>query len=120
MLKMGIYAIYPKPNLSKPGKHHKKYPYLLRNYPLWLPNQVWAVDITYIPMERGHMYLTAIIDWHSRYLVGWSLSDTLEAAPVIAALQAAIDEHGIPSIINSDYTEEKTTPKKLSACCCYL
>lgn len=102
MDEMGIYVIYPKPNLSKPGKEHKKFPYLLKNKSINFPNQVWAIDITYIPMKHGHMYLTAIIDWYSRYIVGWELSDTLDTAPVIDALNAAMELHGIPCIINSD------------------
>jgi len=73
MEEMGIYAVYPKPNLSKPNKEHKKFQYLLRNKLIFLPNQVWAVDITYITMAHGHMYLTAIIDWYSRFIVGWAL-----------------------------------------------
>jgi len=102
MNEMGIYAIYPKPNLSKPDKRHKKIPYLLRNMKIFLPNQVWAVDITYIPMGRSHMYLTAIIDWYSRMLVGWALSDTLDTAPVLEAVRAAVERYGKPGIINSD------------------
>ena len=101
--------IYPKPNLSQPGKGHKKFPYLLRNKPIWLSNQVWAIDITYIPMERGHMYLTAILDWHSRYIVGWALSDTLETAPVIEAVKTAILQYGTPGIINSDQGSQFTS-----------
>ena len=102
MREMGIYAIYPKPNTSKRAKKHKEFPYLLRNKLIFLPNQVWAVDITYIKMGRSHMYLTAIIDWASRYIVGWALSDTLEAAPVVCAVKTAIERYGIPAIINSD------------------
>jgi len=102
MAEMGLYVIYPKPNLSKPGKHHKKFPYLLRNIDIFLPNQVWAVDITYIPMGKSHMYLTAIIDWYSRFIVGWALSDTLEAAPVVEAVKEAVTAHGVPGILNSD------------------
>ena len=106
---MGLYDIYPKPKLSKPGKEHKKFPYLLRNKDIWIPNQVWAIDITYIPMVRGHMYLTAILDWHSRYIVGWALSDTLEAVSVVESVKAAIDQHGIPGIINSDQGSQFTS-----------
>jgi len=102
MREMGIFAVYPKPNLSKPGKGSKKFPYLLRRKQIWLPNQVWAVDITYISIGRGHMYLTAIIDWFSRFIVGWALSDTLEAAPVLAAVGKAIETYGVPAVINSD------------------
>lgn len=109
MEEMGIHAIYPKPNLSKPGKEHKKFPYLLKNKSISFPNQVWAVDITYIPMKHGHMYLTVIIDWHSRFVVGWALSDTLDSAPVIDALTHAMDIYGIPSIINSDQGSQFTS-----------
>jgi putative transposase len=101
MNEMGIYAIYPKPSLSKPGKGHKA-PYLLKNMNIFMPNQVWAIDISYIPMKHGHVYLTAIIDWHSRYIVGWELSDTLDTAPVLKAVKEAIAKHGSPGIINSD------------------
>jgi putative transposase len=109
MDEMGIYVIYPKPNLSKPGKEHKRFPYLLRNKSIVFPNQVWAVDITYIPMKNGHMYLTAIIDWHSRFIVGWALSDTLDTAPVIDALAGAMERYGIPGIINSDQGPQFTS-----------
>jgi putative transposase len=109
MNEMGLCVIYPKPNLSKPGKGHKKFPYLLRDKAIWLSNQVWAVDITYIPMARGHMYLTAILDWHSRYIVGWALSDTLETAPVLEALKTALKQYGVPGIINSDQGSQFTS-----------
>ncbi len=102
MCQMGIYAVYPKPRLSKGNTAHKKYPYLLRNKAIFLPNQVWAADITYIKMQHGHMYLTAIIDWYSRLIVGWALSDTLDTAPVLEAVAQAIETYGIPAIINSD------------------
>jgi putative transposase len=109
MDEMGIYVIYPKPNLSKPGKEHKKSPYLLKNKSINFPNQVWALDITYIPMRHGHMYLTAIIDWHSRFIVGWALSDTLETAPVIDAVRQAIEKYGTPYIMNSDQGSQFTS-----------
>jgi len=112
---MGIYAIYPKPNLSKPGKEHKKFPYLLRNKSINFPNQVWAIDITYIPMKQGHMYLTAIIDWYSRLIVGWALSDTLDTAPVLDALAKAMDLYGIPCIINSDQGSQFTSEAYIDA-----
>jgi putative transposase len=102
MDEMGIYAVYPKPNLSKNNKQHKVYPYLLRGLDINRPNQAWAIDITYIKMGKSHMYLTAIIDWYSRYIVGWELSDTLDTAPVLAAAKEAIDRYGKPEIINSD------------------
>jgi putative transposase len=86
MEEMGIYCIYPKPNLSKRNQAHKVFPYLLRNIGITEPNQAWAIDITYIKMGKSHMYLTAIINWYSRYIVGWELSDTLDTAPVLAAV----------------------------------
>lgn len=109
MEEMGIYCIYPKPNLSKRNMAHKIHPYLLRNISITLPNQVWAVDITYIKMGRSHMYLTAIIDWYSRYIVGWALSDTLDTAPVLEAVSNAIAKYGKPSIINSDQGSQFTS-----------
>ena len=109
MQEMGIFSVYPKPNLSKPGKENKKFPYLLRNKTIWLPNQVWAIDITYISIGHTHMYLTAIIDWYSRFIVGWALSDTLETAPVLDAVRGAIERHGIPAIINSDQGSQFTS-----------
>jgi putative transposase len=102
MAEMNICAICPKPNLSKPSKGHPKFPYLLRNKRIWLPNQVWAIDITYVPYKGGHLYLTAIIDWYSRLIVGWTLSDTLEVSPVIKCVKEAYDSYGIPAIQNSD------------------
>jgi len=109
MVEMGIYAVYPKPNLSKKGKQHRVYPYLLRNKVIFLPNQVWSVDITYIKMKQGHMYLTAIIDWHSRYIVGWALADALSVAPVLEAVKFTVKKHGVPSIINSDQGSQFTS-----------
>ena len=109
MTEMGIYPVYPKPNLSKRNQKHKVYPYLLRGKHIFLPNQVWAVDITYIKLKHSHMYLTAIIDWHSRYIVGWELSDTLDTAPVLLAVKKAISIHGTPAIINSDQGPQFTS-----------
>jgi putative transposase len=109
MLEMGIFCVYPKPKLSEPGKGHKKFPYLLRKMNIWLPNQVWALDITYISIGHTHMYMTAIIDWYSRFIVGWALSDTLEAAPVLEAVEQAIEKCGTPAIINSDQGSQFTS-----------
>ena len=109
MDEMGIYAVYPKPNLSKRGKDFKAFPYLLKNKTIFLPNQVWAVDITYIKMGKKHMYLTAIIDWYSRFIVGWALSDTLETAPILEAVKQAIRTYGTPAIINSDQGSQFTS-----------
>lgn len=102
MSEMGITAVYPKANLSKRNFKHAIVPYLLRNYPIRYPNQAWSVDITYIKMYHSHMYLTAIIDWFSRKIVGWDLSDTLDTSSVITAVQNAISTHGVPAILNSD------------------
>lgn len=99
---MSIYAIYPKANLSKRNFKESIVPYLLRNYAVNFPNQVWSIDITYIPMPMGHMYLTAIIDWYSRKIVGHYLSDTLDTESVIHTVKEAVAAHGIPAILNSD------------------
>ncbi len=96
MTEMGIDAIYPKPNLSRANLQHKKYPYLLKNMNIERSNQVWAIDITYIRMGRSFCYLTAIIDWHSRYIVGWELDDTLSSNAVIKALNRAFVMYGTP------------------------
>jgi putative transposase len=110
MTEMGIRTVYPKPSLSGRGKEHKVYPYLLRDKSfIRFPNQVWAIDITYIKMIHGHMYLTAIIDWRSRYIVGWALSDTLGAAPVVECVKAALERQGVPAIINSDQGSQFTS-----------
>ena len=109
MAQMGIICKAPKPNTSKANKAHKKFPYLLRKKVIQFPNQVWAIDITYIKMGKSHMYLTAIIDWHSRYIVGWQLSDTLDTAPVLETVKGAISKHGVPSIINSDQGSQFTS-----------
>lgn len=102
MEEMNVRAVYPRPNTSKPAKGHPKFPYLLRNKRIWLPNQVWATDTTYIPCGSGHMYLTVAIDWYTRMIVGWALSDTLEAAPAISCVEEAVARYGTPAIINSD------------------
>lgn len=114
MAEMGIYAIYPKPNLSKRNQAHKIFPYLLRNMPIYMPNQVWAIDITYIKMSHGHMYLTAIIDWYSRFIVAWELSDTLDTAPVLVAVKGAVKTYGTPAIINSDQGSQFTSDEYVS------
>ena len=98
---MGLQAIYPKPRTSKAAKGHKVYPYLLRNVAITRPNQVWSADITYIPMLRGFMYLTAIIDWYSRYVLAWQLSNTLDGRFCLEALEGALAQ-GQPDIFNTD------------------
>lgn len=109
MIQMGIQAVYPKPNLSKCRFREGIVPYLLRNYTAHFPNQVWSVDITYIKMSRSHMYLTAVIDWFSRKVVGHHLSDTLETDSVITAIKSAMKENGVPSIVNSDQGSQFTS-----------
>lgn len=108
MQEMGIHALYPKPNLSKRNYKEAVVPYLLRNKVISFPNQVWSIDITYIKMAHGHMYLTAIIDWYSRKIMGWELSDTLETAPVLEAVRSAVDRFGTPAILNSDQGSQFT------------
>jgi len=101
MRAMGIIAIYPKPKLSIQNKEHKIYPYLLRNLEIVRPNQVWSTDISYIPTKNGHMYLVAIIDWYSRKILSWRLSNTLETAFCIDALNEALTQ-ATPEIFNTD------------------
>lgn len=109
MREMGIHGFCPGPNLSK--RLHKKYlyPYLLRDLNIEHPNQVWSVDISYCRMKHGFMYLVAIIDWYSRYIVGFGLSNTLEKAFVIEAVNNAVKIHGAPEIINSDQGAQFTS-----------
>ena len=109
MQEMGIHAVYPKINTSKRNFKEAVVPYLLRNKQIFAPNQVWSVDITYIKLHRGHMYLTAIIDWYSRKVMGWELSDTLDTRPVLAAVKNAVDKYGTPAIINSDQGSQFTS-----------
>ena len=101
MRTMGLEAIYPKPRLSAGGKEHKIYPYLLRNVRVTRPNQVWATDITYIGLSQGFMYLVAILDWYSRYVLSWRLSNSLEETFCIEALEEALAWQ-CPEIFNSD------------------
>jgi putative transposase len=105
---MGLMAIYPKKNLSKLGQKKYIYPYLLKDLKIEHANQVWAIDITYIPMKNGFLYLTAIIDIYSRYIVGWGISNTLAAETSLSVLKQAIKEHGKPEIINSDQGSQFT------------
>ncbi len=109
MKRMGIEALYRKPNTSKPAPGHQVYPYLLRKLPVKRPNQVWAMDITYIPMARGFVYLAAVIDWFSRRVLAWRLSITLEAAFCIEALEEALARYGRPEIFNTDQGSQFTS-----------
>jgi putative transposase len=99
--KMGLQALHPKPKTTQPGAGHKSYPYLLRNLPITHVNQVWSADITYIPMPRGFMYLVAVMDWFSRYVLSWQLSNTLDSLFCLDALQQAL-HWGKPEIFNTD------------------
>ncbi len=109
MKRMGIEALYRKPNTSKPAPGHQVYPYLLRKLPVTRPNQVWAMDITYIPMARGFVYLAAVVDWFSRKVLAWRLSITLEAAFCIEAVEEALARYGRPEIFNTDQGSQFTS-----------
>lgn len=106
--KMGIEPIYPKKNLSRLGKARYIHPYALRGLPIVRANQVWAIDISYIPMKKGFMYLTGIIDVYSRYIVGWQVSNSLEKETQTELLKQAIAMHGVPEIVNSDQGSQYT------------
>ena len=105
---MGLESVAPKPNTSEPSPEHPAYPYLLRNRVISRPNQVWAADITYIPMAHGFAYLVAIIDWHSRRVLAWRLSNTLESSFCIAALEQALARFPKPEIFNTDQGSQFT------------
>lgn len=106
---MDIKAIYPRKNLTKIAKEEYKYPYLLRNIAVTRCNQVWSIDITYIAMASGFMYLTAIIDVHSRFIVGWHVGNSLDASVSVDVLKAAIERYGKPEIVNSDQGSQYTS-----------
>jgi putative transposase len=115
---MGLEAIYPKPRLSAAGKGHKIYPYLLRGVKIERPDQVWSADITYVPLPSGFMYLAAVIDWYSRYVIAWRLSNTLDGAFCLEMLGEAL-RSGRPEVFNTDqgvqFTAEAFTGRLLSA-----
>jgi putative transposase len=106
---MGLEPIYPKPRTSRPHPDHKVYPYLLRDLTIDRPNQVWSADITYIPMRRGFMYLVAVMDWHSRKVLSWRVSNTLESEFCIEALEQALRRYGKPEIFNTDQGAQFTS-----------
>ena len=106
---MGLMPIYQVPNTSKPAKGHKTYPYLLRGLRVERPGQVWCADITYIPMKRGFLYLVAIMDWHSRKVLAWRISNTQEADVCVEALNEAIHRFGPPEIMNTDQGSQFTS-----------
>jgi putative transposase len=109
MRRMGIEAIYRRPNTSKPAAGHKIYPYLLRGLVVDRPNQVWAMDITYIPMARGFVYLACVVDWFTRRVLAWRLSITMEVDFCLEAVEAAMARHGKPDIFNTDQGSQFTS-----------
>ena len=109
MQRMGIEALYRRPNTSKPEPGHKIYPYLLRGLTIDRPNQVWAMDITYIPMARGFVYLAAVVDWSTRRVLSWRLSITMEVAFCIEAVEEALAKYGKPEIFNTDQGSQFTS-----------
>lgn len=115
MKKMGIEVLYRKPRLSKPHPGHRVYPYLLRGMTIDRANQAWAIDITYIPLSKGYVYLVAIMDWASRKVLSWRLSNTMDTSFCLDALEEAIEQFGCPEIFNSDqgsqFTSEAFTSK---------
>jgi putative transposase len=102
MKRMGIEALYRKPRTTKPRKGHKIYPYLLRNLVIDRPNQVWAMDITYIPMARGFVYLAAVVDWYTRRVLSWRISITMDVYFCLEAVEEALQRYGAPEIMNTD------------------
>lgn len=106
---MGLEAQCPKPNLSRPAKGHKIYPYLMRGLRIDRPNKAWCADITYIRMQEGFMYLVAVMDWHSRKVLSWALSNTLDTGFCLRALEAAIQSHGVPEVCNTDQGSQFTS-----------
>ena len=110
MQRMGIKALYRRPRTTKPEPGHKIYPYLLRGMEIARPNQVWAMDITYIPMAKGFVYLAVVLDWFSRRVLSWRLSITMEAGFCVEALQEALARYGKPEIMNTDQGSQFTCP----------
>jgi putative transposase len=110
MQRMGIEALYRRPRTTKPSPGHKIFPYLLRGLEITRPNQVWAMDITYIPMAKGFVYLAVVLDWFSRRVLSWRLSITMEAAFCVEALEEALARHGKPAIFNTDQGSQFTCP----------
>ena len=109
MREMGLTALYPKRNLSKRNQAHKVYPYLLKGLVIDRPNQVWAADVTYLPMAKGFLYLVAIIDWYSRKVLAWELSNSMDASFCVDALETALRKYGKPEIFNTDQGSQFTS-----------
>lgn len=112
--KMGLKAVFARPNTSKPHPEHKVYSYLLREIEINRPNQVWSVDITYIRLSQGFAYLVVIMDWYSRYILSWRLSNTLDNSFCIEALEEALNKYGKPEIFNSDQGRQFTSEDFIS------
>ena len=110
MQRMGLEALYRRPRTTKPELGHKIYPYLLRGLAITRPNQVWATDITYVPMAKGFVYLAVVLDWFSRRVLSWRVSITMEASFCVAALEEALAKHGKPEIFNTDQGSQFTCP----------
>lgn len=108
MQRMGLVSIAPKPNTSRPSPRHKVYPYLLRGLDINCSNQVWCSDITYIPLDRGFVFLTVVMDWHSRYVLSWEVSVTMEEHFCVSALESALRRYGRPEIFNTDQGSQYT------------
>lgn len=107
---MGVETIWCRPRTTIPDDGHRKYPYLLRNLPITRPDQVWCADITYVPMERGYAYLCAVMDWHSRKVLGWTLSNTMDVGLCMDALKQALESTGrVPEIFNTDQGSQFTS-----------
>lgn len=115
MKRMGIAALYRRPTTSQPTPGHQVYPYLLRKRAITRPNHVWAMDITYVPMARGFVYLVAVLDWFSRKVLAWRLSITLETGPCVETLREALAWHGTPEIMNTDQGSQFTSVAFLKA-----
>jgi len=111
MILMGLEAMCPKPNLSKPNRAHTVFPYLLKGLEITHSNQVWSTDITFVPILGGYAYLCAVIDWHSRMVLAWTLSNTMDVGFCIETLQEALRRHGNPEIFNSDQGSQFTSPE---------
>jgi len=109
MRQLGLEAIYPKPRLSQTHPDHQVYPYLLRNLLITAANQLWCTDITYLPVLKGHFYLIAIMDWYSRKVLAWRISNTLDVHFCLETLQEALSYYGIPEIFNSDQGSQFTS-----------
>ena len=109
MRRMGIEALYRKPRTTRRHPEHRVYPYLLREMDVCQPNQVWAMDITYIPMARGFVYLAAVLDWYSRRVLAWRVSISMDTAFCIEAVEEAIERHGTPEIFNTDQGSQFTS-----------